>query len=149
MKITSSLKWGTFIYDFAVDGGAIGTKPMGVFINANSLVFFAESNVITTCTSGGAAHISIGVTPQINEFLTPTAVASLTAGSILPGVDLPAAPVAVATFSELCITISDFALTAGKIQFTYLSIAYGSGGSNFPVGQGIGFMVIGSTNIIG
>jgi len=145
-RVLTSLKYGSFVYDFTIDGGAVGTKQMGTFLPNNCVVWFGFADVITTVTSSGAAKISIGIAGAINNLLFNTTYTSFTTNAIIPGIDLLASPVLIAIGGQLNITVVDFALTAGKLIYWY---AYTDSSIVFPVPQGIGAMIIGSTFIVG
>lgn len=142
----TSLKYGSFIYDFATDGGSVGTKQMGKFLPPNCVVWFGYADVITTFTSTGAALVSVGIGGATNNLIFNTAYTSFTANAIIPGVDRLATPAPITSGSQLNLTIVDFALTAGKLIYWY---AYTECAVVFPVPQGIGAMIIGSTFIVG
>ena len=144
-QIITSRKWASFIYDFDINGGAVGTIDMGVFIPTNCIIWYGYAKVITTCVGGAGAKISIGFTGFDQVLITKTAVASWTANAILPGLDLPELPQTVSNV-QMQITISDAPLTAGKIVYGFLYTVFnGNTSGNLPTGRGIGFDIIGST----
>jgi hypothetical protein len=104
------------VYDFAVDGGAVGT--LDVFeAKEGMIVTDVVTQVLTTCTSGGSATLILGVVGgDVDAFLASTAVASLTANATFPqaaaGVDLY-----LAANGKVGMAIGTAALTAGKIKF--------------------------------
>ncbi len=59
-KVKSALKTISFIYDFAVDGGATGSIPMGVYLPSNAMVLGTFIQSITDITSAGAAIVDVG-----------------------------------------------------------------------------------------
>lgn len=122
MRLSSSLKTASFVFDFAVDGGAVSTIQMGAFLPVNAVVIFGVANVITALTSGGSATIAVGWTTSTAALIGATAVASWGAGAILPGVDLPGAPVLATSARQLAVTIAAAALLTGKFQYTCLYI---------------------------
>jgi len=115
-KAISSLKSVSFVYDFAVDGGAQTTIPMGVFIPINSVVWLGFANSLTTVV-GVNATIAVGWTGSTGALMTATAITSFAANAIVPGVDLPGAPVKATAGRELAVTIATADITAGKFLY--------------------------------
>jgi hypothetical protein len=114
------------VYDFAVDGGAIGAISIALdtVIPTGATITNAFYEVITAPTSGGSATIAIGVSTDDPAGLkAATAIASYTLGygDLLP--DNTAANFTTKTTGDrnIVITIATAALTAGKINvfFTY------------------------------
>jgi len=110
-------------YDFAVDGGAIGTLAItsGTPIPSGSTIIGGYVDVLTALTSGGAATIACQV-EAANDILTAVAVASWTTGrkNILPAPTSGAltASTAVRTTADrnISIVIATATLTAGKFD---------------------------------
>ena len=111
-------------YDFAVDGGAVGTYDL--FTAGTDIVitnFYAY--VKTACTSGGAATAALGVTGTTSMFVNTTggAVANLTANAVLKPLytegtpNTFSMPLRLASGSKVLMTVATAALTAGKIEF--------------------------------
>lgn len=124
-KSIASKKEITFNYDFTRDGGAIGTIGMGVFIPANAVLNLGHAKIITTCTSGGGATISVGWTGATTILINAAAVATFTAGAVVNGALLSIAPVTTgAVLRELAVTIGVAALTAGRFLCTYEWVNY-------------------------
>lgn len=76
-----------YLYDFAVDGGAIGTIVLSSKNGKNPLpvgaiVKHVTDRVLTACTSGGSATVSWGNNTVTAYSGTAIAVASLTADSL-------------------------------------------------------------------
>lgn len=112
------------VYDFAIDGGAIGDIPINATIPADATITYAFYEVITEPTSAGAATLSFGVDANDPAGLkAPTAIGSYTVGygDLLP--DNTAANFTTKTTStrNIIMSIGAATLTAGKINvyFTY------------------------------
>lgn len=111
------------IYDFAVDGGAVGTIPLmgATNIPSGATIMGGFVDVHTQLTSGGSATIAVQVNAA-NDILTAVAVASWTAGvkNILPAPTTGAltASTAVRTTAarDISVVIATAALTAGKFS---------------------------------
>lgn len=103
------------VYDFSVDGGAVGALDL---FTADADVVLKSIHIIvkTTCTSGGSATVIFGVTGTTNAFVDTTAgaVANLTANAVLPASAI--APRRLASGAAVLMTIGTAALTAGKIE---------------------------------
>lgn len=106
-----------FVYDFAVDGGAVSSINMGVFIPQFSIIKIGAATVATTLV-GATATIAVGYAGATGALIAATAVASWTADAVIEGVDLSVAMLKVAAGGvQLQVTIATAALTAGR--FTY------------------------------
>jgi hypothetical protein len=106
------------VYDFAKDGGAIGA--LDVFEATQDCVILSAYAVVkTTCTSADAATVSLGIDAGATALFGATAVASLTAGALVPQT-AAATPIKLVTGSKVKINIAAFALTAGKIEVVLL-----------------------------
>ena len=105
-------------YDFAVDGGAIGTIAMrGDKLPNDAVINIGMIQVNTACTSGGLATITMGVETAV-DVLASTAVAALTQNALLATVPDGTAAKAIRTTAAgkgINLTIGTAALTAGKI----------------------------------
>ncbi len=111
-----------YVYDFAVDGGAIslidlsakaGYKPLPV----GALIQNVYANVVTAVTSVGSATVSWGNADVDGYSGTAKAKAVLVANAAFAGNGalVPSMIVADQTFS---VNIAVAALTAGKVYFT-------------------------------
>lgn len=126
-----------YLYDFSVDGGAVGTISLSGKDGYKSLpdeaiVTLVVAKVVTTCTSGGSATIAWGNTTDADGYSGPTpAVAGFAAGTLFDGKANAAALTWDDTNDEVILfnadsandrdfslTIATAALTAGKIEFT-------------------------------
>jgi hypothetical protein len=125
-----------YVYDFAVDGGAVGAinlhaKATKAVIPVGAVIKAVTAKVLTACTSGGAATVAYGNGDDADGYSgAAIAVASLTLNSLFNGWDNAAAllwddtndhpiPVNVSTAADgqMIMTIATAALTAGKIVF--------------------------------
>lgn len=105
-----------FEYDFANDGGAVGTIKLGKF-EQKCLVRKASVHVLTACTSGGSATVKIGTsTGDDDAFLDTTsgAVGSLTLNAVVE--ETAGQSLIVAADEDVEMVIAVAALTAGKIR---------------------------------
>lgn len=117
MKINSTPRTFTALYDFAVSGGTVGTINLGSFFKPNTKFQNWNVFVLTGCTSGGSATVSFGLTGLTSVILLgATAIASLTTNDNITKttavINIPS------TGSELTMSIAVADLTAGKILFT-------------------------------
>ena len=110
-------------YDFAVDGGLVSTIAItgGTPIPSGSTIVGGYVDVLTPCTSGGAATIACQV-EGANDILTAVGVASWTAGvkNILPaettGALTASTHVRTTAARNISIVVATAALTAGKFD---------------------------------
>jgi len=110
-------------YDFAVDGGTVGTKtPVASFnstIPANAVLVGGAVNVTTAITSGGSATVAIGCSGtggSTTTLLGATAKASLGLNVVLLTVTTFAVPKKITGAGGITFTIGTAALTAGVIE---------------------------------
>lgn len=110
------LKLREVIYDFSIDGGAVGTINLQGYFPPKTLFVGAYMRALTDFNSGGAATVALGLNGvATNSLMAATAFGSLpTAGNAGRGVDLDAAPVYAAAESWITMTIAAAALTAGR-----------------------------------
>jgi len=106
-----------FEYDFAVNGGAVGTVNLPVAIPVGSIIRHVYIDVITTLTSAGSATVALGIVAA-GDTRAATAIASLTAGSLLDGIPDGTASTMLRTTaaSGLIVTIAVADLTAGQFR---------------------------------
>jgi hypothetical protein len=105
-------------YDFAVDGGATGALDI-LTVSQDMVLVDAYTKVDTACTSGGSATLIWGVKGGDTDACldaTSGAVASLTAGAVIPG-ETACKQIKLAEDDVLEMTIGTAALTAGKVRF--------------------------------
>lgn len=115
------------VYNFTVDGGAIATitPALSDFIPATAILVGATINS-TTAPVGTGASVSIGTTAgsSTTSILAATAITSLTADALLPGVPTFAVPRKMTALGQITFTITAAALTAGVIEcFVYYVVA--------------------------
>lgn len=121
--IASAIQVQTVEYDFARDGGAIGTINLGGVIPLNAGVIGIGIAAPTPPTSGGLATIELGinpigsgVAPVTNRLIAATAFAAFGPADAFT---LAAANYnAIATAAQVTMTIRVAALTSGKITFS-------------------------------
>lgn len=106
------------IYDFAKDGGAVGSLTLATASSDCMITGFAAV-VKTACTSGGSATVQVGDTGDDDRYLTATAVASLTANAVFGENGAFDQAVRLASGQVLAMKIAVAALTAGKIECTF------------------------------
>lgn len=104
-------------YDFSVDGGSVAALDIFKAKEA-CVVKLAEMHVVTACTSGGSATVSVGKSGDLTGMVGATAVASLTAGAVILGAAIDASH-ALAADDIVKMDIATAALTAGKIDFVF------------------------------
>lgn len=107
----------TIEYDFAKDAGAVAALDLFKAKEA-CVVEMAYMKVKTTCTSGGSATVSVGKSGDVAGMVAATAVASLTAGAIIPGAAIDASH-KLAADDVVQLDIAVAALTAGKIEVVF------------------------------
>lgn len=87
-----------YVYDFAVDGGAVSSIDLSTKDGFNALpegaiVRAVTAKVLTACTSGGSATVEWGNSADTDGYSgTAIAVASLTALAVFSGYEDNAAP---------------------------------------------------------
>ena len=145
MSISNKIQVQEYVWDFAVDGGAVGAfnlhaKDNKAVIPVGAIVKRVLAKVLTTCTSGGSATLIWGNGSDTDGFSgTAIAVASLTANAVFCGnedhstpgallfssigttpatvVDKAGLVVTSAAAGQFVATVGTAALTAGKIVF--------------------------------
>lgn len=109
-------------YDFSKDAGAVGA--LDIFkAKERCLVVLAYAKVKTTCTSGGAATVSVGKSGDLTGMIAATAVASLSSGAQILGAALDDSH-KLAADDVVQMDIATAALTAGKIVFVFEVIKF-------------------------
>jgi hypothetical protein len=101
----------TVLYDFSVDGGAVGTVSFGLKLPANAVVVNVHSDEQTNITSGGAATLKL--VAGSTDLLGATAIASFASVKS----HNPTDPIKLSSASELKMEIGTAALTAGKLRW--------------------------------
>lgn len=137
-KLKSSFKWQSFRYDFAVDGGAVSSIPMGIFMPVNCQLLGIALFQVTVPTSGGGGNATIdigllgGTTVEIIDNATSGATgnfqdydpATWGFGITLPGQALPGiiptttTLVKETTARQVIVSIGTDPLTAGAFTAT-------------------------------
>lgn len=110
-----------YLYDFAVDGGAVSTIVLSDKVGykalpAGALVTNVYAVVETACTSGGSATVSWGNADVDGYSGTAKAVAALVGDAAFAG-DGALVP-SVVSDGDFSVAIAVAALTAGKVRFT-------------------------------
>lgn len=103
------------VYDFSVDGGAVGDVSFGRNLPEGALVTKVISDELTTLTSGGSATITLkaGSTALTGAVAFDTGFTGQDNQALASSADA----IKIASSSELKITIATAALTAGKVRF--------------------------------
>lgn len=101
-------------YDFTHDGGAQGVLNL-LQVSQKMIVMGGHLKVISSCTSGGAAELSLGVTGDSDAILQATAVADLTADTVL-SIDATAMNKFLDIDDMFTMTIASDTFTAGKFK---------------------------------
>lgn len=114
------------IYDFAIQGGAIGSVALvdddgaKVSLPAGAIVMKVLVEVKTAPLSAGSATLSLGVNSAV-DLLAATAKASLSVGALLDGVPVNTAVTAVkvpiAADLQVKAAIAVAVLTVGRVEF--------------------------------
>jgi hypothetical protein len=103
------------MYDFSVDGGAVGALDV-LTADEALVVHSVVAKVKTACTSGGSATVSLGKSGDAAGLVAATAVASLTAGALIDSASFGSG-YKLASGDVVQMDIAVAALTAGKIVF--------------------------------
>lgn len=115
------MRMESVLYDFATDGGAVGTVDFGRLLPAGAIVTDIYFDVLTAVTSGGLADFKL--TAGATDLMAATDFDDATDGidgagllklSALAG---SAAAIKIAADAELQLDIVTAALTAGKVRF--------------------------------
>lgn len=113
----AAVRKATVLWDFSVDGGAVGTFDLGVDLPAGAIVTSVVCDALTAATSGGSmtAQLKAGATALTDA----TAKASLTgvATQALASSATAIKPSDTAT-SRLSLALATAAATAGKLMYT-------------------------------
>ena len=115
--ITSSYKNKSFIYDFAVDGGVIGSFGTKMFIPPAAAIIASNVNVLTTITDGGGgASLNLGwiaLATALNPFI---GIGLLPQG---PGMIYTPGGAQPVQGQEILFSIANAPLTGGSFIFTF------------------------------
>jgi hypothetical protein len=102
-------------YEFAVDGGAVGTLNLPVTLPAGAIIYGGMIDVDTDPTSGGSATVALGLNTN-TDLLAATAIASITGRVAIVPVFTAASAVKLTAERTLKLTVAVAALTAGKMD---------------------------------
>ena len=102
----------SFMYDYAADGGAIGSYLSGIKLPANSVVTKVYTDEQTAVAGATSITLNAGATA-----LTAALDLTASAGFQSPALAGAAAGIKLASASELSIAIASAAATAGKVRF--------------------------------
>lgn len=112
-------------YDFSVDGGATGDLDL-LEADGELLITDHWAVVKTTCTSGGSAAVSTGISSDKDYGIDSAAVADLTANAVHRTVLVEGTPNAkrwplrLADGEKITQTIETATLTAGVIEYVFV-----------------------------
>lgn len=116
------------LYDFAVDGGAVGDITLrGDTIPSGAIITDVLINVDTALTSGGAATVALKAegAADLNAADAISGAPWSTTGAERGDLDADTAPVKTTAARSIVATVGTAALTAGKfsVYVEYLEIA--------------------------
>ncbi len=103
------------LFDFSVDGGAVGTLEFGRLLPAGAIVKKVTTDEITALTSGGSATLMLKA--GATNLLAAAAAFDTDFGGIGELALADAQGVKLAADAELELVIAVAALTAGKVRF--------------------------------
>lgn len=120
---------GKCTYDFAVDGGGVGTINLmaNAVLGIGTVVLAAFIKVITPPTSGGAATISLG-TEAAGDLIAATAYNAApfsTAGRKALTKTFATNPIEMTVARNIAMAIATAALTGGKFEVTFFYLPAG------------------------
>jgi len=118
-------------YDFAVDGGLVGTilLSQSLIVPADFVVLGGILNPITTFNGGGGATVAVGIG---NGAQTAALKAATGFASYVGGTSLAVLPIfssgffTLAADGKISITVAVAALTAGKMAINIIGVPYGT-----------------------
>ena len=104
-----SAKTVSALYDFSVQGGAVGAIDLGVAIPDNAIILEVIADELTNIVGGGTG----------TELQVGSVAVSATDVHLVSGVAVisPAAPVKITTPGNLELQVVTSAITAGKVRF--------------------------------
>lgn len=107
-----------FVYDFAVQGGAVGFIDLKSNVPNGAVILRVTYKVDTAFTSGGSATVALGDSNTNARYLAATAYnnAAFTAGTVAAAAIGVPLNVNAAAKGEVGITVATAALTAGKMH---------------------------------
>ena len=117
-RVNVSHRIVSYVYDFAVDGGAQGDLLSGVFLPVRCLIIYGCSKVITPLEAGAPTDVSVSISGFPYALIGPTAHTNWTGGAVIEGVDLIVDMFDTTVIAgELVTTIERDNLTAGKFIY--------------------------------
>jgi hypothetical protein len=118
------------IYDFTVNGGAVGTIPLvddqgnAAILPQGAIVTNVTAHVLVAGTTSASGTLALGsnISAATTDLMGATAMASLTLGAFVAGTPVGTAatwkgPVTAVAGSQIQATIATGALTAGKVAY--------------------------------
>lgn len=118
--VGNQLKVQEYVYDFAVDGGAVGFIDLAdaMKLPVGTKILRVWYSVETAFTSGGSATVAIGDAASGARYLAATAYnnAAYNAGTLAQAAIGTPVAVSSANIGKLGITVATAALTAGKLK---------------------------------
>ena len=116
MGIKNKLNHQEYVYDFAVQGGAVGAINMvGNLLPVGAVVTSCQAVVEDAFTSAGSATLSIGDGASATKYSAAVAVASLVDKFLITAAGVPN-QVSAASESQITVNIAVAAMTAGKLR---------------------------------
>jgi hypothetical protein len=95
------------LYDFSVNGGAVGARDLGVAIPDNAVILEVVSDILTQVAGGGTATLEVGAVA-----LSPDLV-----GDSVGVYSHSGLPLKITTPGNLELQVATGAVTAGKVRF--------------------------------
>ena len=111
--LNSARRSESVLYDFAEDGGAVGTITFGRVIPAGAIIKSITLDIQTAVTDAGSGTTVVKAGATI--LTAATDITALSGIAIIALTDTDGIKVSVA--SELKITLAVAAITAGKVRF--------------------------------
>lgn len=113
----------SFLYDFSVDGGAVGTISYKNILPKNACISRIFVDIQTAATSGGSAtyRLLAGSTNLTAATAYDSATEGINNVGVLQVANSASSPfdaIKLSANAELKLTIGTAALTAGKVRFT-------------------------------
>ena len=115
-RILASKKFVTALYSFDVDGGALATIGLGVFIPNNSVITYCCIKVNASFASNedvGPTLVELGWAGNTNALMVGNDWDHFVAGQVYPCRDFADTPIETTASREIAITFGDSVLTGG------------------------------------
>lgn len=119
-NFNGSLKSYNILYDFDIDGGAIGSIPMGLFIPKNVLILNSAFQCITSFSGGAGATFSVGILNDLTAFLGLSSGVVTAAGNTGNGIYTVRPEIVMTESTEVLFTIGTNIITAGSMILTMI-----------------------------